>query len=135
MPVRWSVDWPDETVSQPGQSLDPMRRLRRIAQNSADPFYRVVQAVIKIDESVGGPEFGVELLAGNYIARPFDQHSQDLKRLARKPKPNTILPQLPGSEVQLERTKAVDGGTLCRFRHYFGELITGARQRWRRSRM
>jgi len=41
--------------------------------------------MIEIDKGIGQPQLGAQFFARNQLAGTFDQDSQDLKGLARKP--------------------------------------------------
>src|ERR1700682_5394637 len=50
--------WELEAVATPGQRLDEPRILRRISQRLAQFVDRGIQAVVEVDEGVGGPDLG-----------------------------------------------------------------------------
>jgi hypothetical protein len=58
--------------------------------------------VIEIHKSVGGPDSLPEFLAGDYIARLFQQNPEDLEWLFLQPDSGSILAQLSRMLLQLE---------------------------------
>src|SRR5580704_19368330 len=82
--IFWSFHRADKTVSKPRQRLDPMRSLGRISNRRANTLYRVVESVVEIDKRVCRPKRLLQLFAADQLARTFQQHVQDLKRLARQ---------------------------------------------------
>ena len=44
--------------------------LRRIVESCSEPTEAGVNSVVELDDSAVWPEPGVELLTGNYLARP-----------------------------------------------------------------
>ena len=61
--------------------------------------------MIEVDESVRRPELAAQFLAGNQFSRSFKQRRQDLQRLFLEPYLLSSLAQLPGLEIDLERTE------------------------------
>jgi hypothetical protein len=67
---------------------------------------RFVEAVVKIDEHVGGPQTLPEFFPGKYFPRTFEQHSQQLQRLLRQPQLAAVPAQLACFQVELKQAKA-----------------------------
>ena len=63
----------DEAVTAAGQRLDIAGTGGGIAERLAQLVYGRVQAVVEIDEGVGGPEFLAQLFAGDYLAGAVKQ--------------------------------------------------------------
>jgi hypothetical protein len=79
--------------------------------------------VIEIDDGLRSPNQLAQVLAGDHLAGPLDQGSEDLKWLALQVYPDTILPQFACAEVRFKyaKTNLVD---LKPMRHI--EMV----QRW-----
>jgi hypothetical protein len=84
---RWSglrsgfVNRGEETVPAPRNCLNESRVVGRVAEgNTQFPDGRV-DALIETDESISGPESGLQLLARNYVSGTLQKHRQDPKRL------------------------------------------------------
>jgi hypothetical protein len=63
--------------------------------------------VIEVDERIGLPKLLTQLLAGNDVPTPSQQQYQDVERTAAKFEQPTLLPQLTGAAVDLEKAKPV----------------------------
>src|SRR5262249_7466091 len=87
----------EETVAPPSDSLHEPGARRRIAERLPNPVDGFVHSVVEIDEGVGGPQAITKLVPGHGLARPFEQHRQNLKRLLLKSQPHALLPQLAGT--------------------------------------
>jgi hypothetical protein len=55
----------DKSVPAPGNCLNKNRGLRRFAQSIAEPSHRDIQAVVKVDEGLSGPEFLSQFFPGD----------------------------------------------------------------------
>ena len=106
------MDRSDKAVSAAGDCLDKTRAGGGISEGLADLVDGGVQAVIEVDESVGGPELLLQLLAGDDLAGAVEQESQDLERLSLEAEPHAILAQFPGGEIELEDSEAGDSGMV-----------------------
>src|SRR6267378_4322373 len=71
----------DKAVSAAGESLDEARIGRGIAERLANLVYGGIQAVIEIDERIGGPDFLPQVVACNHASGIFQQNAEDLKGL------------------------------------------------------
>src|SRR5271165_1022335 len=89
----------DVPVSPARKRFDVARRLRRLAQHFANPRNCVVQAVVKIDERISGPESGLELLASDNLSRTFQQDFEHSEGLAPQAQPYTVLAQFAGTDI------------------------------------
>jgi hypothetical protein len=65
-----------------------------------------VQAVIKINERVGGPEALPEFLAGHEFTGMLEQHFENPNRLTVQFQPDTIPAHLLSSGIELEGPEA-----------------------------
>ena len=87
-PLRMKIHYRTDIPVPPArQRFDVARRLRRIAKRFANPGDCIVQAVVKIDERVRGPNSGLKFLAGHNIAGTFQQDLEHLQRLATQAQP------------------------------------------------
>ena len=68
-------------VERAGQPLRP-GGAGGVAEAISDLHYRGIQAVFEVNESVGGPELALQLIASHNFARTFQQQCQHLKRLS-----------------------------------------------------
>jgi hypothetical protein len=55
----------DKSVPAPSNCLNENRGLRRFAQSIAEPSNRDIQAVVKVDEGLSGPEFLSQFFPGD----------------------------------------------------------------------
>src|SRR6187200_2953714 len=88
----------EETVPPPRDGLHESWARRRITERRPNPVDGFVHTVVEIDEGVGGPQAVTKLFPRNDVARAFEQHRQNLKRLLLKSEPHALLPQLAGSK-------------------------------------
>ena len=100
----------DETVSAARDCLDKPRTARGIAQNVTQLIDRSVEAVVEIDEGVGGPNLGTKLIPGDNFGRALHQGSENLKRLLLQPEARTRFAQFARFQVELEDPEAQDRG-------------------------
>jgi hypothetical protein len=61
----------------------------------------IVQAVVKIDECVRGPDSGLKFFPGHNIAGTFQQDLKHLEGLAAQTQPHPVLAQFAGTDIQL----------------------------------
>src|SRR5215469_6943180 len=92
--------------------------------------FRAHSAIAKAGRShILGPELGADLLARDQLARPFQQHSQNLKRLVLQLDANAQLAQLAAIQVCLEWAEADHTRSLGGFLHVgaslppFGDIL------------
>jgi hypothetical protein len=60
-----------------------------------------IQAVVEIDEGIGGPKLLSKLFSGDDLSRVLEQYRQDTKRLLLEPDPVAAFAQFAGTQVQL----------------------------------
>jgi len=70
-----------EPIASAGEGLDVLRLVRRVAQCAPEILDGGVDAVVKLDNSVVGPQLLPDLFAGDDFASALDQYPQDLQRL------------------------------------------------------
>src|SRR6266851_1731086 len=97
---RFLLDDADESITLARVSLYVARLLGIIIQCPSQLLDRTVQASLKIDKDVVGPETPAKFLPSHKLSRPFQQEKQDLERLSGKFDPDSVLPQFPGSPIQ-----------------------------------
>ena len=64
-----------------------------------------VEAVIEVDESVGGPDYPPQLVACHHLAGVFQQGIQDQERLILELQAAPALEDLPAAQVEREYSK------------------------------
>jgi len=64
-----------------------------------------VQAVLKIDEGVGGPELGAEFFPRHDVARMPEQNLEYLERLPFKREAGAPLAKFAGAGIEFERAE------------------------------
>jgi hypothetical protein len=94
-----------KSIAAPGHSFDKRWILCRVAQSIAQPADRGVQAVIKIDERIGGPQAVPYFFARDNLTLPLQKQSENLERLLLQFDPHAIAAQLSGAEIDLEDAK------------------------------
>jgi hypothetical protein len=65
-----------------------------------------IQVPVEVDERAVPPEFTLDLLARQDLARILRKQAKRLKLLGRQLDQHSTAPQFVGFEVQLERSKA-----------------------------
>jgi hypothetical protein len=78
------------------QGLDELRILRRISQGLAQFLDGMVQAVVELDEGVGGPEPGSQVFSRDNFARTLDQCAEYFEGLRRKRDLLTVIVEFAG---------------------------------------
>jgi hypothetical protein len=64
---HWAFHWRDKPVSVARKCFDVAGSLGGVAKCLAEAGNRVVETVVEIDESVGGPNLRADLLASDHI--------------------------------------------------------------------
>jgi hypothetical protein len=100
------IYWSQEPVASPGHGLDEARIACGIAEGVSQAADRRIEAVIKIDESIGRPEPAAQLFASNDFSGLFKKLGEDLEGLLLQPDFQTLTPQLAGAQVKFEYAKA-----------------------------
>jgi hypothetical protein len=99
---RYLLDLSKESVSAARQRFNVAGPLGGVAEHLAKTRNCIVQAMVEIDKSIGGPNQRSQLLASDHIAGVLEQSGQDLQRLTLQPQSYPLFAQLPSAEVQLE---------------------------------
>jgi len=102
----------DKPVSAPRQCLDKPGIVGGVAQRLAQFVDRRVQAVIKIDESIGRPDRRAQLFPGYYLAGMLQQQREHMEGLLLKLDPYALLAQFARPQVKLKRSEVQDRGWL-----------------------
>jgi len=95
----------NETVAQPGQSLDECRTLRIVAQRYPDLPDTEVQALFKIDKRLMAPNGRADLIPGDERSRIGCQQCQYPRGLLLNPDPLTFPLQFERAGIQTELSK------------------------------
>ena len=119
-----SLDLADEAVATLRQRLDIARCIGFVAERLAQFLDRRVQAVVEINERVGGPEALANLLAGDQLAGLLQQDFENLDRLALQLQPDAILTELSALRVELEGAETENRVSRRRAWHTPGELTS-----------
>ena len=77
------LDRRDEAVAALGDRLDEAGPIRRVAEDVTQPLDRRVQAMLEVDERVGRPQPGAELVARHDLAGVLHQQLEDAQGLLR----------------------------------------------------
>ena len=96
----------DEAVSAAGKGFDVAWARGGVSEGLADFVDGGVEAVVEIDESVGGPEFLLELFARDDFASAFEKQGENLERLALQAELDAAFAQFAGAEIEFEDSKA-----------------------------
>jgi len=101
-----AVNRGNETVSAAGDGFDETRAGGRVAERFANLVYSRIQAVIEVDEGVGGPDFLAQVFTRNDTSSVFEQGGENLKGLLLQPEAPAILTKFPGSQINLKHAEA-----------------------------
>ena len=69
-----------------------------------------LRAVVEVDESVGLPEAGAQVVAGNDLAGGLEEEGQDLEGLLLEFDAQAVAAKLSGAQVELEYAEAAGSG-------------------------
>jgi hypothetical protein len=102
------LDRSDEAVSTAGKGFDEAGVVGGVSERLSDAVYGGVEAVLEVSEGVGGPEFLLQLFAGDQFSAAEEQGFEHLEGLAGQADADALLAQFGGLEIRLEDTKAED---------------------------
>ena len=88
------MDLSDKAVAETREGLNVNGGFGGIVKDVADTLDGVIQAVIEINESVGGPKGLVEFLALDKVSGFLEEKAQNLKCLGAEAKPDALVEQL-----------------------------------------
>jgi hypothetical protein len=117
-----SFNGSDEAVAEPRDGFDIARILRGVAQGGPQFLYRRVEAVLEVNEGVRLSQTGAHLFPGYDFPGAFQQHGQELKRLAAQLYTNAMFAQLTRLKIDFENPEAVLTHTGQRAGNLVGEL-------------
>src|SRR5439155_26237806 len=92
----------NKAVAPARKCLHESRTLGRISENFAQPHYRIVQSMIKINKRIARPEPVPQFLARNHIARLFEENGENLERLLGHLQSQYVLANFAGSQVNFK---------------------------------
>jgi hypothetical protein len=99
----------------PRDGFDVMRTLCRVADRKPQLGHRLIEATVEIHERVCGPQLLAQLFPRYQFAGALQQKGENLKRLFLQFYSNAALPQLTGSQVNLENPETASlAATLSR---------------------
>src|SRR5262245_9695280 len=99
------VERADKAISTTRQSFDVAGSFRRFSEDVAQPFDRTVQACVKINESISGPEPLAEFIACDDVTRAFQQKDKDAKGLVLKLQADTVFMDFARAQIHGEDIK------------------------------
>jgi hypothetical protein len=109
------VHWSQKPVSMARDGFDVSRTLRRISEREAQLGHRFVEAAIKINEGMSGPEVLPQLFSRHHFTGMFQKEAENLEGLFLQLDSNAALAKLSRPDIQLENTEdASSPATLCR---------------------
>ena len=112
------LDRGDEPVSPPGEGFNVTGAGGRVSKGLADFVDGRVEAVVEIDEGIGGPEFLLQVFARNDFASALEQQCQNLERLALQAEFHAALTQFTRGEIYNRRVAAPDAGDDSARKHH-----------------
>ena len=95
----------DEAIASARQRLDEARVVGRVAERLAQLLDRRVEGVVEVDEGVGRPEPFAHRLAGDDLARAFQEHRQQLKRLVLQLQSDAVPAKLTAPRDRPRRSR------------------------------
>jgi hypothetical protein len=113
----------DEAVSAACQGFDEAGARSGIAQDFAYFVDGGVEAVVEVDEGVGGPEFLLKIFAGHDFSGAVEEHGKDLEGLSLEAKFDAAFAEFAGVQVEFEDAEADDAAV--RGRHERPSLASG----------
>src|SRR5579884_3405628 len=107
MIIRDDLDRCNETVASARLGFDETRVRGGVAQRFAQLVDSSIQAVVEIDEGIGGPEAVAEVFAGDDIARALEQDNQYLERLFLELDFAAIAKEFARADIGFEDSEAI----------------------------
>ena len=98
----------DEAVSAAGEGFDVTGAGSGISQGFAHLVNGSVEAVVEVDEGVGGPELLLQLFARDDVSGMIEEQSEHLEGLALQAQLDATLAQFSRAEVELEDSETRD---------------------------
>jgi hypothetical protein len=112
-----NFDLCEEAVAAPSNGFHKAGTFGGVAESLTNFVDRFVEPVVKIHESVCGPEFFLKFLASYHLAGVLKQHRQDLEWLCLKPNSQAALAQFASAKIQFENSKTERPAKLRVFLH------------------
>src|SRR5438093_9200829 len=104
--------------------------IRAVSKRDAKSVRCRVEAVLKVDKDIGGPQPVLQLFARDDLAGPLNQRQQHLQRLSLQPDLDAVLPQLARARLELEDPEPQDrAGTTRPVAGYRGHSQPSTRPR------
>ena len=100
----------EPAVAAAGEGFDKAGIAGLIAERVPEAVDGGVEAVLKVDEGAVRPQFAANLFSGEDLGGALKQHAEDLERLSVEFDAETCAPQLAAGRIELEDSKAVEGG-------------------------
>jgi len=113
----------DKTIPMPWQRLDEPWVLRVIPQRLAQFFHGGVNAVFKINEGIGGPEFLLELVPCHHFAGSLEEQGENLEGPLLELDLLAISAEFPSSKINFELSDP--DAPRSRDGYFHGRVTTG----------
>ena len=110
------MDRGDKAISSSRKGLNVPGARCGIAQNLPNLIYRRIQAMVEIDEGVGGPKFLPQVIPRDDFTSPLQQNREHLPGLALQTQFHAILAQFSGVKVKFEDAEPDEGVVTWHFR-------------------
>jgi len=78
---RGDGNFGQEAVAAAGDGFDEAWVVSRVAESLANLVDGFIEAVIEVDERIGGPEAPLQFLPGDDLAAVLEEHGENLKGL------------------------------------------------------
>jgi hypothetical protein len=117
----------DEAVAALGDGLDVNGRVGDVAQGVAQFHHGGVEAVVEVDEGIGGPEDATEVFAADELAGMLEEIDKHPEGLLADTDGNAVAPQLEIASVDLKDTETPDLRGISLNCLYLTILICGYR--------
>jgi hypothetical protein len=98
----------DEAVAALGDGLDVDGRVGDVAQGVAEFHHGGVEAVVKVDERVGGPEDPTEVFAADELAGVLEEIGKHPEGLLADTDRNAVAPQFEIARVDFKDAETPD---------------------------
>src|ERR1700722_11812615 len=95
----------NKAISTTRESLDEAWIVGGVAEGFADLIDGCAKGVVKVADSVFTPQERLQILAGDDLARPFEQGGEHLEWLALQLDLTARLPQLSRLQIRLVESK------------------------------
>src|ERR1700682_2926417 len=116
------LDRGNKAVATTRKRLDEARVFGGIVQSFTEPHDCRVEAVIKVDEGVAGPEAALQFFASDHFPAVFQKDGEDLTGLFLELDANAVLAEFAGPEVKLVNAEA---HRVCRYGGLFHGVVCG----------